>query len=391
MPTTNDQRPTIDEIEIPDLLANLVERSLVVFDDVTGRYQMPETMRAFATEQLGDEHSEIKRRHFHYFLECAALIRIEQTAGHERGVRRLLDNEADNIRLAIEWGLANDATRTLKLVANIGGSWFRFQPTESARLLQAALAAAPEANDSDHVHAETTLAQALMRTMAEPSLAEQYLNRSLQRLESFEAPNLKALVLLRLSVVARMRGDSEKGLELATASLEMARQAGSADLIARTCMHLGEHARGEGNFSEAIRYYEEAMKQPTASTIFRDFANMNLGSTALQQNDLESAERYYRAAIAISLNAGTSAFEWYSRDGLGYVFMKRGDFRRGGLLMGYGINRRLGRGVSLTLEDAKLEGEMLAYGRENGGEEFENALKDGALINEDQVMELIRE
>jgi hypothetical protein len=59
---------TLDPLEIPDLLANLVERSLVVCDPVTGRHHMTESMRVYTAEHLKEEDQLARRKHFEYFL-----------------------------------------------------------------------------------------------------------------------------------------------------------------------------------------------------------------------------------------------------------------------------------------------------------------------------------
>src|SRR5262249_39126328 len=60
----------MEEWEVLDLLARLVEKSLVVFEMTNGRYRLLETVRAHAAEKLAEsgEAERTRRRHRDCFL-----------------------------------------------------------------------------------------------------------------------------------------------------------------------------------------------------------------------------------------------------------------------------------------------------------------------------------
>jgi len=76
----------IDPLDISDLLASLVERSMVVFDAASGRYNLSESMRAFATEQCAPQEAEAaKQKHTvglgaRYFVDETSTIDLR--GGH---------------------------------------------------------------------------------------------------------------------------------------------------------------------------------------------------------------------------------------------------------------------------------------------------------------------
>ena len=114
-------------VEIMDLLALLVDKSLVIAEPGAreSRYRMLETIRQYARERLletgGGE--RMHDRHLAYFLQLA-----EQAEPHLRAWGMVewlerLETELDNLRLALEWSLANDVESGLRLGAALEMFW----------------------------------------------------------------------------------------------------------------------------------------------------------------------------------------------------------------------------------------------------------------------------
>jgi predicted ATPase len=62
----------IDESEVLDLQSALVDKSLVLFDDSTGRFRMLETIRQYSKERIDEERAEaVRARHLAYFRALA--------------------------------------------------------------------------------------------------------------------------------------------------------------------------------------------------------------------------------------------------------------------------------------------------------------------------------
>lgn len=112
-------------------LASLVDKSLLRQDESASggggqvRYQMLETIREFAREQLAasDELEETERRHAAYFTSLAEqaephLYHAEQCLWLDR-----LERELDNLRAALRWSRNEPAGETgLRLAGRFGGS-----------------------------------------------------------------------------------------------------------------------------------------------------------------------------------------------------------------------------------------------------------------------------
>ena len=103
--------PDVDSWAMRDALAGLVRKSMVnpvTLDGETSRYQLLETLRAYAREQLEErgEADDVRRRHARHYAELAALFEESARTGVTVGMPyRLGLVDVDDIRAAISWAL----------------------------------------------------------------------------------------------------------------------------------------------------------------------------------------------------------------------------------------------------------------------------------------------
>jgi tetratricopeptide (TPR) repeat protein len=129
----------LERSEIVDLLARLVEKSLVAPVDVTPqhRYRLLETVRLYAQDRLVEigEETALAERQAQWALAVA------------EGKRDLpeLDHETANLLAALDTLLARDPENALRLCVALWTFWLRrIDLAEAERRFEAALAAAPE-------------------------------------------------------------------------------------------------------------------------------------------------------------------------------------------------------------------------------------------------------
>lgn len=114
------------EDETLDLLAGLVDKSMVVVRSVTNRtrYGVLETLRAYGRERLREEGAEQECvvRHAVYFTELAERAAVGLQGAEEREwVERMLP-DYDNLRTAFDQAMAEpDIDLALRLVASVSG------------------------------------------------------------------------------------------------------------------------------------------------------------------------------------------------------------------------------------------------------------------------------
>jgi predicted ATPase/DNA-binding CsgD family transcriptional regulator/tetratricopeptide (TPR) repeat protein len=140
----------IDAASMFDLVADLVEKSLVVADELDrdGRYRLLETIRQYALDRLADagEEHDVRIRHFDYFTRIAEAADHDVVHVDEDDALRRLSAEHDNLRSALEWAFAaGDPDRPRRLSAAMIHLWrLGGHPVEGLRYLRAALDLMPD-------------------------------------------------------------------------------------------------------------------------------------------------------------------------------------------------------------------------------------------------------
>ena len=130
-----------------DVLSSLVDKSLVVMETVGGeaRYRLLETLRQYGHDRLtaADEVADLRRRHAQFFTELVAARERETFGGAgERELTARLVAEEGNFRAAGDWAHeTGDHTTSLRLCAALHWHWYaRGHFREGWKRLQAALA-----------------------------------------------------------------------------------------------------------------------------------------------------------------------------------------------------------------------------------------------------------
>jgi predicted ATPase/class 3 adenylate cyclase len=114
------------DLDVLDLLARLVDKSLVILEG--SHYRMLETTRQYAREKLLDseEGETLRDQHFAYFLVLAEKGDKEVHGGPDQieWLHRF-NGMRDNFRAALEWVVESGQTkRALQLVRKLDWSWF---------------------------------------------------------------------------------------------------------------------------------------------------------------------------------------------------------------------------------------------------------------------------
>jgi DNA-binding CsgD family transcriptional regulator len=110
-----------------DLLTLLVDKSLVVADDSSGRtrYRLLETVRQYALEKLGEsgEADVVRTSHRDYYTALAALLDAPAGGDYEQRLEQA-EIEIDNLRAAFGWSRENsDVELALGLASSLQPLW----------------------------------------------------------------------------------------------------------------------------------------------------------------------------------------------------------------------------------------------------------------------------
>jgi predicted ATPase len=225
-------------LPVLDLLSALVEKSLVAYDDRGDqRYRLLETVRQYGQERLsqaGEEAEALRRRHAEYFAgwveQSNQAVQLgDQTDWLEWYGR--IDTEYDNLRAALGWAVANDASIALRLTGTLVHFWVqRSRHTEGCRCLGQALEAGREASVS--LQAKPLAGTAWME-LAQGDLqrAMSAFSAALARSREVDDPGSLVMALTGLSQCSLSQGRREQAAALSEQSLAVASASGDEALI----------------------------------------------------------------------------------------------------------------------------------------------------------------
>ncbi|MFB4308768.1 BTAD domain-containing putative transcriptional regulator [Actinomadura sp. GTD37] len=119
--------PGLDRADVLDVLAALVDKSLLTVAGPEPRYRMLETIRAYGLERLagsGDE-AATRRAHAEYFVRLAEEAEPHLCRAGQLPWLRRLTAELDNTSAALRWAIsAGDAPLGVRFCAALGWYWF---------------------------------------------------------------------------------------------------------------------------------------------------------------------------------------------------------------------------------------------------------------------------
>ncbi|GHC70238.1 ATP-binding protein [Streptomyces cinnamoneus] len=145
--------------DVLDLLARLVDRSLVVMADGPQgpRYRLLESVAAYATERLHEmeDAARVRRRHLRHYTELAEGARPRLYGPGQSEALRELDAESGNLRAALDTAVRDGAAEeALRLVAALSWYWLlRGRLGEGRRSARAALEVAGDGAATGEVRA----------------------------------------------------------------------------------------------------------------------------------------------------------------------------------------------------------------------------------------------
>ncbi|WP_242911035.1 BTAD domain-containing putative transcriptional regulator [Actinomadura terrae] len=345
-----------DGLDVLDVLARLVDRSLVVRTD-EGRYRLLESVRAYCLDRLREagEHDAIRLRQLRHHTALAVRAAPHLYGHDQRRFLDQLDAETANLRAALDTAAALGAgDDALRLVDALAWYWLlRGRLTEARRSLDLALAIAPADGDRalrDRVEVWRTGFTLLSGTMVEFDVPDgdpwaQWflalahrgcgdldLTMSMveQSLGGFRARGDRWGTAAALSVRAtihRARADLSAARADAEESRACFRDLGdrwggikTANTLAELAEIHGEYARAAGLRRDGHRMAEELLLWTEAS-----FGLSGLGRIALLDGDPAAAEDYHLRALRLAVGASDRVAEHFAEVGLALIARHRGD------------------------------------------------------------------
>jgi predicted ATPase len=358
----------IDEEELLDLLAGLVDKSLVVRGEHAGRarHRLLDSIGAFAAERCA-EHEDVewlRARHFGHYLAMATRADEELRGSRQAEWLARMDAEQDNFRAALRWGMsAADPTPTLDLIWLLQIYWvWRGNFSEGRRWFDEAMARATDAPPS--VNRARALARwgEIAEVMGEYGAARSRYEQSLAVGRAIGDPTRIGTALLSLGEVALAQGDLGRARQLLDDSLVEYRKAGDRERARWPLDAMAELALAEGDLVEAAKLLELSLSEARelGNELGIGETNRNLARVALARGDLVTARSRCEEALGFARRLGERSLEGDGLTSLSHLELDLGeaqlalDAARSALRVDEEMGRRLGMLAALEAVAAAM-------------------------------------
>jgi predicted ATPase/transcriptional regulator with XRE-family HTH domain len=329
-----DWRPELEEASqspISNLQSLISSNLLQHHTHPISRYNLLETLRAFALEQLSQLGllDKVARKHAHYFLRVAENATSQSYATNQANWRAIMATEYDNMAAALNWAVAHaEGDVALRLAVALSNHWEKYgNLNEGLRSLQQALSIVDDATQDSESHAQALLAAGILAyRQSNYALAQSLLHQALPSFQQLGNTAGAARTLNNLGNVALDQGLHALAQQLYEDSLRLRRQLNDTFGIASTLNNLGDLAHRLGHYARAIAIYQESLAHYRHINNTWSIASVltSLGNTALQMDDLDAARTYFNDSRAARQTIGDDG-RYLSR-GLAHLALRTGDY-----------------------------------------------------------------
>jgi non-specific serine/threonine protein kinase len=291
-----------------DQLTSLLDKSLlqlrlVEHPDTEARFQMLETIRIYALEQLA-AHAEAdatQRRHATYFVELAERAEADLWGPAIGRCLIRLDREHANIRAALRrlmaWG---DVPAAERLAAAVGTAWQGGGRLTEGRSWLADLLAAPDSSSRPWMRAKLLMiAGSLAVTHGDLAAASPLFEEGLCLARAGEDPALVAWALVNLGYLALVAGELASARQLLEEGAAVSRGGNLPGWEAFNLRQLGFVAVEAGDDATARPLFERALLLATEAGYIRAlaFAQLSLGWLCYRAGEQTNAQAHLEASL----------------------------------------------------------------------------------------------
>jgi predicted ATPase/class 3 adenylate cyclase len=320
--------------DVLDILASLVEKSLVMLDEreTRARYQMLETIRDYAREKLlaGSDLSSTAARHCKHYLAVAKAANQGLAGAEQAEWIWRAEAELDNLRAAITLSLAGGVDRivAVKFAVALQGFWIlRGYTTEGRNTVRAALAL-PEIQASDRAHAHALyVGAALAESQSDYDQARQMLETCLALRRGLRDEFDIAATLSTLTMARLPAGDAEGARQSELEALQIFRRLQERVGEAIGLLHLGQVEAFVGDDERARDWLEQglALSRSIQHQEVEGECELALGEIALDADDPAQARARFLRSLNVCREAGDKRGEARALGWLGKTDLREGD------------------------------------------------------------------
>jgi non-specific serine/threonine protein kinase len=298
-----------DDADPIETLSRLVDKSLVGVDEDSARgsrYRLLETVRQYARDRLFEsgEAAALRDRHFAFFERLTLEAEDKLTGADQIAWADRLADDYENLRAALEWGLASAERKdkSLRIVSALWNFWSqRNYFSEGRQWVERALIAAPNAPPA--IRARTMAAGADLSYLggdyrAARGFCDQVL--ALEGLQPDDAREPMAFAWFILSVQAFDRQDLEEAQALTTRTAALADGAAPTALLCLSQLMPAFLAYVRGDLQRARALLEDSVStlRVLGDKWVLNTILFNLSLVLLAQGEIELAKMACREGVA---------------------------------------------------------------------------------------------
>jgi predicted ATPase/Tfp pilus assembly protein PilF len=316
--------------KIVDLLSQLTEKSIVIYDESKERYKMLESMKQYGIEKLSDKNGMFLR-HLNYYLELSENAEPELNGNDPKLWLDILEADHSNFISAIDWSTNNENTEKGALVAAaLGGFWSTKGHYSTGIRLNENIIQSPGAIDKSVKGKLLSSIGVFKFSQGDYEQAKKYSKESLAIRREIGDNSGIAVSIENLGKATALQGDSGQGRKYFEESLAIRKEIGDNNGIADSLHSLGTLSANQGDYEQAKKYYEESLiikqeigdKNGIAGTL------NNLGSLSSYQGEYEQAMKYFEKSLAIRKEIGDKNGIADTMFNLGTIAIHQGDYEQ---------------------------------------------------------------
>jgi predicted ATPase/DNA-binding SARP family transcriptional activator len=430
-----DSDPDAGAYGVADLLANLVDKSMVqVVDLDEPRYRLLETLREFGLERLEQrgERAKLRARHRAWYVRIASEGAAGLAGPDEAMWVARLDRDFENCREAHAGAvLAGDTETAVSLVASLRefafrrmryevtawaettismpgielhphvpiviavaayGAFVRGDLDTAIELAEQAVTAADDLGTDSFGLAERTLGNAVFyRGRIDDGL--KWMDRMLAVARAHDSPALLAHALYMQSVGSTSVGHAPGGAKLAAEAVAAAQRCGSPTALAQATYAMGVSLEATDPDEAAVHLRRAAQLGRAAGNRWIEaFAQTEVLWLEARKGDPAGALAGFASVIDTWYRGGDWANQWLSLRHVCGIFAQLGANRAAAVL--YGSLVAAGAAAALPFEptDAERIGELVEELRRRlGPAEFADAVHDGAATRDATIVAYVQD
>ncbi|PZG23317.1 BTAD domain-containing putative transcriptional regulator [Nonomuraea aridisoli] len=346
--------------EVMDVLARLVEQSVVVQGD--GRYRLLEPIAEYCLERLkdADELEVMRERHRDHYTALAVRAETRLRGRDQHAWMTRLQAEAANLRAALDHAVEHGAADgALRLVNAQAWYWFMTGRLSEARRSITRALSLPGASPTARAEAlawssgigirtgEAVNPELALEAVADPATRARlrwfigfasvgvreeadgvrHLNEALREFHAVADRWGVAAALAGLARYAVIRSDFAAARRDGERAAELFGELGDQWGLLQTGEPLGVLAEVTGAYPEATRHFATGLRVAERLGLWSEVSLMTsrLGRIALLTGDLRRADELHERARRLAVEHSDKSMEEFARIGLGLAARRRGD------------------------------------------------------------------